>query len=555
MNAVKCLTIIFLALSVLSSCKETKVVNEIVGNADSNRPNIILIMSDDMGYSDIAPYGGEISTPNLMALAEGGLKFTQFYNSARCCPTRASLMTGCYPQQAGIGLMTNSPENPTSSDLGIPEYQGRLNSNTVTIAEALKGAGYATMMSGKWHLGYHDKAQWPMQRGFDEFYGFIPGAGNFFKPVAPRNITEGNEAVEIVDKNYYTTDAFTDRAIQYINATKAKDKEKPFFLYLAYNAPHWPLQARKEDIDKYRGKYLEGWEVLRLDRYERMKKMGLIDDSWELSEGDDIVAWDSLTEEKKIEMDLRMSIYAAMVDRMDQNIGRLVTNLKAKNLYDNTIIMFLNDNGACAEGGMLGGGPAKQLETKEGYFLSYGKAWANASNTPFRMYKHWAHEGGIATPFIVHWPNGILKGKNGSMVDEYGFLPDIMATCLDLAGIEQPKVYNGFQITPHSGKSLKPLFSGPFKQIHSEAIFWEHHGNAAVRLGDYKLVKDWDRNNSDNWELYDLATDRTETSDLSSDMPQKVKEMKSLYNDWADRIKVLPYDDVVQMMKKKQKNE
>jgi len=505
------------------------------------RPNIILIMSDDMGYSDLAPYGGEINTPNLNDLADGGLKFTQFYNTARCCPSRASLMTGCYPQQAGIGHMTNTPNNKNEHNYGVPEYQGKLSSNTITIAEVLKESGYSTMMSGKWHLSFHDKSQWPLQRGFDKFYGFIAGAGNYFKPEAPRNIYDGNEIVNITNENYYTTDAFTDKSIEYIDA--AKEKEKPFFLYLAYNAPHWPLQAPKRDIDKYRGRYLDGWENLRLQRYERMKEMGLINPSWKLSH-DDVISWHSLDEKKKQEMDLRMAIYAAMVDRMDQNIGRLVAALKAKNLYDNTIIMFLNDNGACAEFDELGSGPKEQLETKEGYALTYGKAWANASNTPYRKYKHWLHEGGIATPFIVHWPKGISNSIKGSIVKQYGFLPDIMATCLDLAETEQPKEYNGNIITQHSGKSLKPLFSGMLKQLHTEPIFWEHEGNKAVRLGKYKLVVEWNEGIEDNWELYDLENERTETNNLIREIPEKANKMIAMYNEWAMRIKVLPWDEV-----------
>lgn len=532
--------LIFLVLTIVFfiSCKQKNINTSV-----DKRPNIILILSDDMGYSDLEPYGGEISTPNLNDLADEGLKFTQFYNTARCCPSRASLMTGCYPHQAGIGHMTNTPNNKDEYNYGVPEYQGKLSSNTITIAEVLRESGYSTMMSGKWHLSFHDKNQWPMQRGFDKFYGFIAGAGNYFKPEAPRNIYEGNKIIDIIDEDYYTTDNFTDKAIEYIDTAKYKNKEKPFFLYLAYNAPHWPLQAPKEDVDKYRGKYILGWENLRLQRYNRMKEMGLIDSLWNLSH-DDIVSWDSLSEDKKKEMDLRMSIYAAMIDRMDQNIGRLVAYLKARNLYDNTIIMFLNDNGACAEFDELGSGPKDQLETKEGYALTYGKAWANASNTPYRMYKHWVHEGGIATPFIVHWPKGISKDIKGSIVNQYGFLPDIMATCLDLAETEQPKEYNGHKITQHSGKSLKPLFSGVSKQIHPEPIFWEHEGNKAVRLGKYKLVQEWNENNKNNWELYDLEKDRTETNNIIAKMPDKANNMIAMYNEWATRIKVLPWEEV-----------
>lgn len=515
-----------------------------------DRPNIILIMSDDMGYSDIAPYGGEIDTPNLSYLANNGIKFTQFYNGARCCPTRASLLTGNYPHEAGIGHMTNPPKDPNGHNYGLPEYRGKLSSNVVTIAEVLKKAGYSTLISGKWHLSFFDKNQWPLQRGFDKFYGFISGAGNYFKPEAPRFIYEGNDKIKINDEDYYTTDAFTDKAIEYIDEAKLENQENPFFLYLSYNAPHWPLQAPKEDIDKYRGNYSNGWEKLRKERYNRMIEMGLVDSSWELSY-DDIISWDSLSIQKREEMDLRMAIYAAMIDRMDQNIGRLIESLKIKKLYDNTIIMFLNDNGACAENDMLGSGPKEQLETKEGYLLSYGKAWANASNTPYRSYKHWTHEGGIGTPFIVNWPKGISKNLRGSTINQYGFLPDIMATCLDLANTIQPEIFNGNKIKKHSGKSLMPIFSGSRKAIHEEPIFWEHEGNKAVRLGDYKLVLDWEKDVDDNWELYNISKDRTEQNNLVDELPEIANNMIEMYDDWASKIKVLSWDKVNEIRSKK----
>ena len=515
----------------------------------SERPNIILIMSDDMGYSDIAPYGGEIDTPNLSNLAKKSLKFTQFYNNARCSATRASLLTGTYPHQAGIGHHTNPPSDINEHNYGTPEYSGKLSSNVVTIAEVLKESGYSTIMSGKWHLSSFDKNQWPSQRGFENFYGTIAGACNYFKPEAPRSIFEGNQKLNIDDENYYTTDAFTDKAIQYIDKVKSENSEKPFFLYLSYNAPHWPLHAPKGDIDKYRGKYLNGWENLRKERYTRMIEMGLIYSSWDLSY-DDIVSWNSLSEEKRREMDLRMAIYSAMIDRMDQNIGRLLESLKKKNIFENTIIMFLNDNGACAEFDMLGSGPKEQLETKKGPLkLSYGKAWANASNTPFRSYKHWTHEGGIGTPFIVHWPNGISKNLEGSTIDQYGFLLDIMATCLDLAKTIIPEVFNGNKIKKHSGKSLTPIFKGSKEQIHKEPIFWEHEGNKAVRMGDYKLVQDWDKGIDDNWELYNISRDRTEQNNLIDSLPDKSREMISMYNDWARKIGVIRWDDIQQLRK------
>ena len=544
MKKIKKSLFIFSICFLLTSCKSKKT------SLNIDRPNIILIMSDDMGYSDISPYGGEIDTPNLSSLAKNGIKFTQFYNAARCCPTRASLLTGNYPHEAGIGHMTNPPNDVYGHNYGVPEYQGKLSSNVVTIAEVLKKTGYSTLISGKWHLSFFDKNQWPLQRGFDKFYGFISGAGNYFKPKGPRFIFENNNKVEINDENYYTTDAFTDKAIEYIDQVKLENQKNPFFLYLSYNAPHWPLQAPKEDIDKYRGKYSNGWEVLRKERYNRMIEMGLVDSSWNLSY-DDIISWDSLSIEKKEEMDLRMAIYAAMIDRMDQNIGRLIENLKRMELYENTIIMFLNDNGACAENDMLGSGPKEQLETKEGYLLSYGKAWANASNTPYRSYKHWAHEGGIGTPFIVNWPKGISKELRGSTINQYGFLPDIMATCLDLANTVQPEIFNGNKIKKHSGKSLMPIFSGSTKEIHEEPIFWEHEGNKAVRLGRYKLVQDWEKDVYDNWELYDISKDRTEQNNLINEFPDIANNMIVMYNDWANKINVLPWDEVKKIRSKK----
>ena len=516
-------------------------------SAKNERPNIILIMSDDMGYSDLGCYGGEINTPALDKLAKNGLLFTQFYNTARCCPTRASLMTGLHPHQTGIGHMTNTPTDSIAHNYGTPEYQGYLNNSCVTIAQVLKEAGYNTLMTGKWHLGYHRQETWPLQRGFDKFYGAIPGATNFFKPVAPRNISFGNEPIEITEENYYTTDAFTNYGIQFINESIESD-ENPFFLYLAYTAPHWPIQAPKEDVDKYRERYKEGWTKLREERYVRMKEMGLIDPNWKLTKQDSR-DWNTLDDEKKEEMALRMAIYAAMVDRMDQNIARLVSYLEEKDILDNTIIMFLNDNGACAEGGKLGGGPASQLETKEGYFLTVGRAWANASNTPYREYKHWLHEGGIATPLIVHWPNGIKEKQKGSIINEMGFLPDIMATCLDIAGAEYPTNFNGNTITPHAGKSLAPIFSKN-STIHTETLFWEHEGNRAARNGKYKLVMDFNAKNADNWELYDMEADRSETNNLISEMPDKAQELKKQWENWAKEVGVMDWKEVIGILKK-----
>ncbi len=518
------------------------------------RPNLILIMSDDMGYSDLGCYGGDINTPNLDFLASEGLQFTQFYNTARCCPTRASLLTGLYPHQAGIGHMTNFSENPYAHDYGLPGYGGVLSKNTVTIAEVLKQAGYRTFMTGKWHLGFQERDQWPLQRGFDKYYGILEGACNYFKPVYPRGITMGNDTISITDPDYYTTDAFTDHAIQFISEDLESEEKTPFFLYLAFNSPHWPLQAPKEDIEKYRGKYMQGWQQLREKKYQRMKELGLVDPEWALSPQDSR-DWNSLDEKKKQEMDLRMAIYAAQVDRMDQNVGKLTEYLKNNNLLDNTVIFFIDDNGACAEFDELGSGPAENLETKTGYVLSYGRAWANASNTPYRKYKHWLHEGGISSPLIVHWPDGIKKSADEGLIRQYTFLPDIMATFVDLAGAHYPEEFNGHKIPPMAGESITPLLKGKNEPIHKDPIFWEHEGNKAVRIGDFKLVMDWDAKNDDNWELYNITKDRSEMHDLRAQMPEKAEEMKKLWHEWADSHYVMPWDSIVKIQNKKREEQ
>lgn len=547
--------ILFITITfiILASCGSNTKSATTTTVQTQERPNIIVIMSDDMGYSDIAPFGGEIETPNLDRMANNGMRLAQFYNNGRCCPTRASLLTGCYPHQAGIGEMTNPPENEIGHDLGIPEYQGFLSKNTVTIAEVLQEAGYATLMSGKWHVGMRDKSQWPLQRGFDKFYGITSGAANHFKPTDPRGLTLGNDPID-TGEDYYSTDAFTDRAIEFISKTEKEDPKKPFFLYMTYTAPHWPIQAPQKIVDKYKGKYKKGWTVLREQRYARMIELGIIDKNWSLTPQDSR-SWDNMSQEQKEESDLRMAIYAAMVDRMDQNIGRLMNDLEAKGKLNNTLILFFNDNGACAEFNELGSGSADQLETKDGYVLSYGRAWANASNTPYRLYKHYVHEGGIATPFIAQWPDGIPKELNGTLVknpNTYGFLPDIMATCVDLARANYPKKYKGFKIKPHVGKSLVPVFKHPNYPLHTEPIFWEHEGNKAVRLGKYKLVQKWERNREE-WELYDMEKDRTEMNDITSTMPIKTQEMAKMYKNWAAKNNILPWAKILEMKKEQGK--
>ena len=503
------------------------------------KPNIILILVDDMGFADIGCYGSEIETPNLDRLAREGLRFRQFYNCSRCCPTRASILTGLYPHQTGIGDMVNP-----GFDFGKPGYRGRLNRQCVTIAEVLGSTGYHTFMSGKWHLS-QDPDCLPNDRGFEEYYGLLYGAGNYFKPKGlMRNRDEINP--EDLPLDYYTTDAFTDMALEFIK--KYQPDGKPFFLYLAYNAPHWPLHAKPEDIEKYQGKYLKGWDVLRQERYERQIGLKIIDRKWRLSERDPKVpAWDDISEELKIKTALKMSVYAGMIDCIDQNIGKLVQCLGNMGILDNTLIMFLSDNGACWETGAFGFdwnikySLQKYKELNEigtaKSFVSYGRCWSNAGNTPFRLHKHWVHEGGISTPLIAYWPSGITE--KGKISEEIGHVVDIMATCLDVSGAEYPEAFKGNQILPLEGKSLAPVFADKKREGH-EFIGWEHEGNRAILKDNWKLVSAY----PDEWELYDLEDDRTETNNLAKNHPLKRIEMEKLYQEWARSHWVEPWNPV-----------
>ncbi len=420
------------------------------------QPNIILILNDDMGFSDIGCYGGEVVTPNLDALADDGLRYTQFYNTARCCPSRASLLTGLHPHQADVGHMMDDDD--------VDGYLGDLSPDSVTIAEALKLGGYATYMSGKWHVTrYMDDSDhnWPCQRGFDDFYGILVGAANYFQP---RTLHRNNEPIEPEGDNYYFTDVITDEAVRQIREHLEKLPDKPFFQYIAYTAPHWPLHAHPMDIDRYRGRFDAGWDVLREERLRRMIDMGIIDEQWALSARDERVPkWED--ERHKKWQARRMEVYAAQIDRMDQGIGRVLDALRETGQWENTLIVFLADNGGCAEELTEFTGewathdtPVGTEFTRDGRRIHYGNdpsimpggeetyqscgvPWANVSNTPFRLYKHWVHEGGIATPFIVHWPDGIAA--KGELRTQPAQLPDVMATFLDVADIEYPSEYKG----------------------------------------------------------------------------------------------------------------
>ncbi|MEI6248205.1 MAG: arylsulfatase [Verrucomicrobiota bacterium] len=489
------------------------------------QPNIVVILVDDMGWADIGCYGSEIPTPNLDKLAANGLRFTQFYNTGRCCPTRASLLTGLYSHQTGVGHMM---ENRNA-----PGYQGHLNERCATIAEALKPAGYFTAMTGKWHVG-QEQGVTPSNRGFDR--SLNAAAGGFYQPGSNRaKLFLNGEAIANDDarlpKQWYTTDLWTTYGLKFIDEARAA--KKPFFLYLAHNAPHFPLQAPAEDIAKFRGKYLAGWGELRNQRYARQLELGLLDPSWKLSPRPDAIkAWTAYTAEEKDRFDHLMAVYAAAVAHMDKAVGDLVAGLKERGELDNTLILFLSDNGGNAESGIAGRTEGDPTKANSDWYC--GESWAFLQNTPFRRYKHFNHEGGIATPLIAHWPNGI-KARN-ELRTQPGHLIDILPTCLDVAGTTPLKERNGVAVQPPEGRSLLPAFAN--QSIQREALYWEHEGNAAVRVGDFKLVR---AGRNAAWELYDLRKDRTELLNLAEEQPEKVKELAALWEAWAIRAQVKPY--------------
>ncbi len=517
--------------------------------AGKKQPDIIVIMADDAGYSDFGCYGGEIETPALDKLAANGLRFSQFYNTGRCCPSRAALLTGVYQHQAGMGHM--------AKDRGIPSYSGTILPHVPTLAERLRKGGYRTMMTGKWHLGTEPK-QSPVARGFDRFYGTRNFIDSYFtvlkhcpvflddKEVLPGTETPVNHLHP--NQEWYTTDVFTDYALHFMDESFKRHAEKPLFLYLAYNAPHFPLHAREEDTKKYRGRFRDvGWDKLRQERYKRMVKLGLIKKEWALSPLD-VSKWETYDAKQRDELDFKMALYSAIIDRMDQNIGRIVEKLEEAGRLDNTLIMFMVDNGVPGTGvhdwrGLFaknGRHPETRVDNyaewgrRGGWSSSSGRGWANLSNAPFRMYKRYTHEGGVATPLIVHWPAGV-KGK-GALRHAPSHLIDIAPTCLAAAGLEG----RGME-----GESLLPVFAQDQKK--ERTLFWEHEGNRAVRKGDYKLVA----MHNTPWELYDMSKDRSELKDLASAMPKKTAELRSAWEAWAKRVGAMPWDEVNVKKKKK----
>lgn len=522
------------------------------------RPNIVVILADDLGFSDLGCYGSEISTPSLDRLAAAGVRMSQFYTTPRCCPTRAALLTGLYSQQAGIGNMME--------DRGLPGYRGEINRNTPTLAEQLQLADYRTLMVGKWHVSHiyfdgkkqldHEsqvpfwdtKETWPLQRGFAEFYGTIHGVNSYYDPFS---LVRGNELTVPSGKDYYYTDALSAQAAQYIAAHT--NRQQPFFLFVSYTAPHWPLQAPESDIARYRKTYAAGWDAVRAKRHQRQIELGLIAPNTPLAPRDERVpAW-SLARDQEWEAN-RMATHAAMVDRMDQGIGKILAQLRTSGVADDTLVMFFSDNGACDEAVQpswydvpsktrdgrrvkVGNNNRSAMAGPDDVWQSYGPPWANVSSTPFRLYKHYTHEGGIASPFIAAWPAGIKPAKDWNRGTAH--IIDIMPTVMELAGAARPATFKGAATPPLEGHSLVSIFNGQQRTTNAP-LFWEHEGHRAVRLNEWKLVA---RRNQD-WELYDIVADRTESNNLAAPHPAKVKELSALYDDWARRCHVIDPEDL-----------
>ena len=510
-------------------------------SAPAPRPNIMIILADDMGFSDLGCYGGEIHTPTLDKLASEGLRFTQFYNGARCCPTRAAILSGLYAHQAGMGHMTQNK--------GLPGYTGALAPNCMTIAEVLRPAGYDTYAIGKWHvsLGVKDTKNHPLQRGFNHYYGIIGGAANYYNP---DTLTRDNTPITAKTdpaykpapgKPFYFTDAIADNTIMFLKDHQRTAADKPFFMYVAFTAAHWPMMALPEDIDKYKGVYDKGYDPIRAARYKRTLELGTVVLPTKLSPPDN-KGWAGVPDKK---WEARcMEVYAAMIDRMEQGIARIVAQLQASGQLDNTIILFLQDNGACAE--LTGRKPngKKGYRTGPGVmpgpadtYIAYGHDWANVSNTPFREYKHWVHEGGISTPLIVHWPAGIPAALDNTFVRTPAHIIDLAATCVDLAGATYPAKREGVALSPLAGISLRPTFTGAPLQ-RPTPIFWEHEGNRAVRDGNWKLVA---KGATAPWELYDMSVDRSELNNLASKNKDVAARLAAAWQQWATANKVIPW--------------
>jgi arylsulfatase A-like enzyme len=524
------------------------------------RPNLVLIVADDLGYSDLGCFGGELRTPALDRLAREGVRFSRFYNMARCSPSRASLLTGLHPHQTGIGILTND-DRPRG-------YPGTLNDQCVTMAEVLADDGYATCLSGKWHLSgdvRNPNDAWPTRRGFDHFFGTLTGCGSYYHPGTLIR-GEKNAEAESLDPKFFYTDAISDEAARFVREHRAQDHDRPFFLYAAFTAPHWPLHAPDEDIGAYDGVFNEGWDVLRQRRMERLVQLGVAEPGTKPSDRDPTQpAWED--EPHKRWQLRRMQVYAAQVTRMDRGIGSIVSALEETGCIDDTLIIFLSDNGASPEhlpltelvrfrqrsdilrnftrdGRLVDvGNDPEVMPGGEDTYASYGRAWANLSNTPFRYYKKWVHEGGIATPFIAHWPHGDLL--DGGVVRPPFQLTDLLPTVLEVTGARYPAVYRQREVLPLEGRSMLGALRGG--AVEPRSLYWEHCGNAAIRRHRWKLV----REHPGPWELYDLDNDPTELVDLAGDHPQLAAELADDWDQWAERVGVIPYEEILTLYRER----
>ncbi|WP_281636205.1 arylsulfatase [Flavobacterium marginilacus] len=510
------------------------VVAQMQLSAQKKQPNIIVILADDLGFSDIGAFGSEIKTPNLNKLAKNGLILNQFYNAGRCCPSRASLLTGLYSHQAGIGDMVQ--------DKGFPAYQGYLNEHCITIGQALQQAGYTTIVSGKWHVGLVPSA-WAVNRGFDDSFTLQNNGSSYFnsEPLYNdgRKVTflKGDKEIIRTDSSTYLTQEITNFAISSLE--KQRREQKPFFLYVAYNAPHWPIQALPEDIEKYKGKYLVGWDKLRTKRFNKLKEQGIIDKNADLSNRfEKVPDWEKLSAEEKDKWDTRMAIYAAMVDRMDAGIGEILQKVKSLGEEENTLVLFLSDNGGSADD-VKNWNYVTQKNGTAGSAASidsYESPWGNVSNTPFQLFKKNTHEGGIASPFIAYYPKHI---KAGIVSNRVSHLIDVFPTCLEFAGLQYPDSFQGKNLVSLEGISLKKEFEGQQSDEH-EALFWEHEGSKAVRKGQWKAVAE----NNQPWELYNLAADRTETKNLAKLEPKLLQTLIELHQQWSIKVGVEDWNKI-----------
>jgi arylsulfatase A-like enzyme len=509
----------------------------------TTRPNIVVILADDMGFSDAGCYGGEIPTPNIDALAAHGVRFTQFYNNAWCCPSRASLLTGRFPHQVGIGTNIDGYTKWMRDAANSPAYGDQLTAGVPTMGDLMRAAGYHTMMIGKWHLGYRPDA-WPARRGFDRSFALVGGAMNYWGSETdgkPAQMSLNGETFVPPKDGFFATDAFTDRAVEFLNeaAKGATPKDgaaaKPFLMYLAYNAPHWPLHARPAEIEKHRGKYRKPWQAVREVRYERLRKLGVIDDRVALApmERGNVKPWSELTDAERDEWDLRMAVYAAMVEGLDAGVGRVMQTLRDAGVAENTLVLFVSDNGGAAED--PGRGPASAATGTRDSFRGYARPWASVSNTPFFRNKVTVFEGGISAPMIAHWPAGIPKEKHGQFVREPAHLIDLLPSFLELAGAAPTD-----ESFKPEGQSIVPMMKG--NSGNPDRTFaWEHDGHRGLRKGKWKIV----RLPSDaQWSLFDMEADRAEQNDLAAKQPDVLREMVAAYDAWAKRCGVIPWEEL-----------